>query len=189
LKVKHRGKMQKPTRYVIFKTGWGYFGLAGVEGKLLRSRLPIAGYERVKSCLLKGLQNARYDKTFFKTLQEQISAYFEGSYIDFGKDIPIVLDGLSGFARDVLTECRDVRFGETISYGGLAKRVGSQGAARAVGGVMANNPLPLIIPCHRVIYSNGEIGGFGAIGGVRLKKRMLKLEQQALKTCRKTVKK
>jgi len=170
--------MQKAIKYTIFKTGWGYFGLAGAEGKLLRSQLPIAGYGTAKSHLLKGLGNTRYDKMLFKELAEQVTAYFERSYVDFGKDIPIILDGLSGFARGVLTACRDVRFGETISYGGLAKKIGRPGAARAVGRVMANNPLPLIIPCHRVSYSNRGIGGFGAIGGVKLKKRMLKLEQR-----------
>jgi len=170
--------MQKAIKYTIFKTGWGYFGLAGAEGKLLRSRLPIAGYGTAKSHLLKGLEDARYDKIFFRELAEQITAYFEGSYVDFGKDIPLVLDGLSGFTKQVLTACRDVRFGETISYGGLAERVGRPGAARAAGRVMANNPLPLIIPCHRVTYSNGGMGGFGAIGGVKLKKRMLELERR-----------
>ncbi len=170
--------MRKAIKYTIFKTGWGYFGLAGAEGELLRSRLPIAGYGTAKSHLLKGLENARYDKMLFRELAEQITAYFEGSYVDFGKDIPVIFDGLGGFARDILMACRDVRFGETISYGGLAERVGRPGAARAVGRVMANNPLPLIIPCHRVTYSNGGMGGFGAIGGVKLKKRMLKLERR-----------
>ena len=168
--------MQKAIKYTIFKTRWGYFGLAGAEGKLLASRLPIAEYETAKSYLLKGLQDVRCDKMLFRGLAEQITAYFEGSYVDFGKDIPVILDGLGGFARGVLTVCRDVRFGETISYGGLAEQVGRPGAARAVGRVMANNPLPLIIPCHRVIYGNGGMGGFGAMGGVKLKKRMLELE-------------
>ncbi len=169
--------MQKAIKYTIFKTRWGYFGLAGAKGNLLRSRLPITGYGTAKSHLLKGLQDVQYDKILFRELTEQITAYFEGSYVDFGKDIPVILDGLGGFARSVLTACRDVKFGETISYGGLAERVGRQGAARAVGRVMANNPLPLIIPCHRVIYSNGGMGGFGAIGGVKLKKRMLEFER------------
>jgi methylated-DNA-[protein]-cysteine S-methyltransferase len=168
--------MQKAIKYTIFKTEWGYFGLAGAEGRLLASRLPIAEYETAKSYLLKGLENARCDRMLFRELAEQITAYFEGSYVDFDKDIPVIFDRLSGFARGVLTACRDVSFGETISYGGLAERVGRPGAARAVGRVMANNPLPLIIPCHRVIYSNGGTGGFGAIGGVKLKKRMLELE-------------
>jgi len=168
--------MQKAIKYTIFKTRWGYFGLAGAEGKLLASRLPIAEYETAKFHLLKGLQGVRCDKMLFKGLAEQITTYFEGGYVDFGKDIPVIFDRLSGFARGVLTVCRDVRFGETISYGGLAEQVGRPGAARAVGRVMANNPLPLIIPCHRVIYSNGGMGGFGAMGGVKLKKRMLELE-------------
>jgi len=172
--------MQKAIKYIVFKTKWGYFGLAGTEYGLLRTHLPAAKYETVKSQLLKEFQKTRYDKTLFKVLAEQITAYFEGAYVDFSKDISIVLGGLSGFTRQVLTACRDIRFGQTASYADLAKIAGRAGAARAVGGVMAKNPLPLIIPCHRVIYANGKIGGFSAAGGVTLKKRMLELEQQVL---------
>jgi len=92
-----------------------------------------------------------------------------------------VLDGLGLFARRVLTACRDIRFGQTVSYGRLAEMAGKAGSARAVGGALAKNPLPLIIPCHRVTYANGKMGGFSATGGVKLKKRMLKLEECALK--------
>ncbi len=174
------GKMPKAIKYLIFKTKWGYFGLASTENGVLRTHLPGPDPEKVKSRLLKDLQAVRYERTLFKTLAEQITAYFDGTYVDFHKDIPIVLDGLSGFARGVLTACRDIRFGQTVSYADLAKMAGRGGAARAVGGVMANNPLPLIIPCHRVTYANGTIGGFSAAGGVKLKKRMLKLERQVL---------
>lgn len=177
--------MQKATnytiKYTIFKTNWGYFGLAATEKGLVRSWLPVAGQEEVKSRILREFPGAQYDKALFKTVQEQITAYFEGTYVNFSRDIPIVLDGFSSFARRVLTACRGIRFGQTISYGRLAEVAGKAGAARAVGNALAKNPLPLVIPCHRVTCANGKIGGFSAMGGVKLKKRMLELEERALK--------
>jgi methylated-DNA-[protein]-cysteine S-methyltransferase len=169
-------KMQKTVKYTIFKTKWGYFGLAAADKGLLRSCLPLAEQEKAKSQLLRNLQNCRYDKHLFKAIQKQITAYFEGDCINFSAGFPIVLSGFSSFAGLVLTACRGIKFGQIITYGQLAELAGRPGAARAVGGVMAQNPLPLIIPCHRVVCANGTLGGFSAMGGVKLKKRMLKLE-------------
>ena len=166
------------TRYTILKTKWGYFGLAGTDYGLLRSFLPVRDPQRAKSEILTELESAGYDRALFKKLQEQIRAYFEGTYVDFGRGIPLLLDGFSDFSRSVLGACRGIRFGHTISYGMLAQQVGKPGAARAVGRIMAGNPVPLIIPCHRVVRSDGTIGGFSAGGGVRLKKRLLELERQ-----------
>jgi len=173
--------MQKLAKYVVFKTKWGYFGLAGTESALCRTRLPEPKPEEIKPLLLKNLPAAHFDKTFFKTLQEQIIAYFEGACVNFGPDIPIVLDGCSDFCRAVLTACRAIEFGQTISYAELAKRSGRPNASRAVGNALAGNPLPLIIPCHRVIRSDGKLGGFSAPGGNTTKKKMLELEDQAIK--------
>jgi len=121
------------------------------------------------------------EKSLFKTAQEQITAYFDGDCVNFSPDIPVVLDDLSRFSRLVLTACRNIRFGQTTSYSGLAKKLGRPGTARAVGGALAKNPLPLIIPCHRVIRSNGKIGGFSAPGGTNLKAKLLELEQQVIR--------
>ncbi len=174
-------KMQEATRYTIFKTKWGYFGLAGTELGLLRTGLPSQKPEKIRRELLNNLETAQFDKGLFKKLQERITAYFDGAYVNFDKDVPIITDGLSFFAGQVLNTCRDIRFGETISYGGLAKETGRAGAARAVGGALAKNPLPLIVPCHRVVRSDGKIGGFSAAGGITLKKKMLELERQTPK--------
>ena len=163
-------------RYTIFKTKWGWFGLVGTERGLLRTCLPLAEREKVKFQLLMNLRPAQYDKNFFKTVQEQITAYFNGDCVDFGKDVPIELYVFSFFAEQVLTACRDIMFGQTITYLGLAKKLGRPIAVRAVGGALAKNPLPLIILCHRVVRSDGKIGGFTAPGGVKLKKRLLELE-------------
>jgi methylated-DNA-[protein]-cysteine S-methyltransferase len=80
-----------------------------------------------------------------------------------------------GFRRRVLVELTKVRFGHTLSYGELASRVGKPGAARAVGGAMAKNPIPLVVPCHRVLAARSALGGFG--GGLALKRALLALEQ------------
>jgi len=196
--------MQKVIKYVIFKTKWGYFGLAGTEYALCRTQLPGPKPEKIKSLLLKNLSapnrvprqscdrkgavihehqvsSIDFDKTFFKTLQEQITAYFEGAYINFSRDVPLVLDGFSLFGISVLTACRAIEFGQTISYSGLAKKSGRPNASRAVGSTLAINPLPLLIPCHRVIRSDGKLGGFSAPGGITFKKKMLKLEGKAIK--------
>jgi methylated-DNA-[protein]-cysteine S-methyltransferase len=177
-------KMQKTIKYTIFKTKWGYFGLAGTPQALLRTHLPGPEPEKVKSTLLSNLPalcqvscGGRYDKTFFKLLQQRIAAYFEAGCENFD-DIPVVLDGLSTFAQSVLTACRDIALGQTISYGQLAKRLGRAGSARAVGAALAKNPLPLIISCHRVICTNGKVGGFSAAGEVDLKEKLLDHERK-----------
>jgi methylated-DNA-[protein]-cysteine S-methyltransferase len=178
--------MQKALKYTIFKTKWGYFGLAGTEYGLLRTHLPSPEPEKIKPQLLKDLQAAQFDKTFFKATQEQIAAYFDGACVNF-RDITIVLHGVSLFVTSVLTACKNIGFGRTISYSGLAKKLGRvryRRTARAVGNALAKNPLPLIIPCHRIVRSDGKIGGFSAPGGKDLKAKLLKHEQAALIDCK-----
>jgi len=139
-----------------------------------------------------------FDKNLFKTLQEQITAYFEGAYVDFSQGVPIVLNGFSPFGSSVLCACRRIRFGQVVTYSALAQKIGRPAAVRAVGNALARNPLPLIIPCHRVVRSprrfasqseaaggklvpaQAGIGGFSAPGGVDLKKRLLLHEKHAL---------
>ncbi len=194
--------MQKALKYTIFKTKWGYFGLAGTEYGLLRTHLPSPEPEKIKSQLLKNpsllnrassikyqessieyqVSRIEFDKTFFKATQEQIAAYFEGACVNF-RDITIVLDGVSFFVTSVLTACKNIGFGRTISYSGLAKKLGRvryRRTARAVGNALAKNPLPLIIPCHRIVRSDGKIGGFSAPGGKDLKAKLLKHEHAAI---------
>jgi len=167
-------------KYTIFETEWGYFGLAGTEKGIFHSWLPG---EKVERRILGVYPEARYDKQLFKKVQWLVSAYFRGDCVNFNRDIPIVLeDGLGGFARRALLACRRIRYGQTISYGELAEKAGTIGAARAAGNALAANPLGLIIPCHRVICADGSLGGFSAMGGVKLKKRMLALEENAVET-------
>jgi methylated-DNA-[protein]-cysteine S-methyltransferase len=183
-------KMQKSLKYTIFKTKWGYFGLAGTQFALWRTCLPLPNPEKVKSHLLKNLSllnrkpsienresRIENDKNLFRPLQEQITAYFEGACVNFSWDVPIVLDGFGSFTYSVLTACRGIKFGQKITYSALAKRLGRPAASRAVGNALAKNPVPLIIPCHRVVRSDDKVGGFSAPGGKDLKAKLLKHEQ------------
>ncbi len=172
--------MQEMAKYVIFETKWGYFGLVGTESALCRTCLPGPNRRKTEMHLLRDLPGAQFDKTFFKSLQEQIVAYYEGACVDFNPEIPVSLDGFRAFGASVLKKCRQLQFGQTISYAGLAEKSGSPAASRAVGSALAKNPLPLIIPCHRVLRTNGNLGGFSAPGGTAVKKKMLQLEQQGL---------
>jgi len=107
---------------------------------------------------------------FFAELRD----YLAGKEVDFS--LPINWERLTPFARKVSQELLKTRCGQMLSYAELARRAGNPKAARAVGRVMARNPFPLVIPCHRVIGSDGSLVGFG--GGLELKARLLALEQK-----------
>lgn len=103
----------------------------------------------------------------------QVEAYFAGRRRDF--ELPLDWSLISGFNRQVLRELASgVAYGQVVGYGDLAGRVGQPGAAQAVGVAMGSNPLPVIVPCHRVVESDGGIGGFG--GGLETKRKLLALE-------------
>ena len=111
-----------------------------------------------------------------KPLEKALLSYFDGKNVDFGRFL-VQLDGISEFRKKVYKALRKIKRGEVISYRELSSRIGSPGAARAVGTAMAKNPVPLIIPCHRVIRSNGEIGEFTSPGGAELKRIMQDIEK------------
>jgi methylated-DNA-[protein]-cysteine S-methyltransferase len=103
----------------------------------------------------------------------QFEAYFAGERHDF--ELPLDWSLISGFNRQVLRELASgVAYGHVVGYGDLARRVGQPGAAQAVGTAMGSNPLPIVVPCHRVVESDGGIGGFG--GGLETKRQLLALE-------------
>lgn len=103
----------------------------------------------------------------------QLLAYLAGA--DEPLDAPLDLEGLTAFTRQVMELVRAIPRGQTASYGAIAARAGRPGAARAVGQVMHHNPVPLFVPCHRVLGSNGSLTGFA--GGLDTKRALLDLEQ------------
>lgn len=103
----------------------------------------------------------------------QLTEYFDGRRRSF--DLPLGLDG-SGFQRRVWDQLQTIPFGTTVSYGELARHIGRTGAARAVGSANARNPIAVIVPCHRVVGSSGQLTGYG--GGLRAKRYLLDLERK-----------
>jgi len=104
----------------------------------------------------------------------QIAAYLEGERNDI--DIPLDLQLLSAFQKEVLLRLQSIPAGSVITYGDLARAAGRPGGARAVGQALAANPLPLALPCHRVVAADGGLGGFSSHGGVEDKATLLRLE-------------
>jgi methylated-DNA-[protein]-cysteine S-methyltransferase len=115
------------------------------------------------------------DKAFLKEATVQLDQYFGGKLKAF--TLKLSPQG-SPFQLKVLEALEKVPYGETVSYGELARRVGKPNASRAVGGANARNPLPIVIPCHRVIGSTGHLTGFG--GGLDIKRALLDLEKSNL---------
>lgn len=105
----------------------------------------------------------------------QLTEYFDGRRTSF--DVPLSLEG-SGFQQRVWAHLQTIPFGATVSYGDLARDIGRTGAARAVGSANARNPIAVIVPCHRVVGSSGQLTGYG--GGLRAKRYLLDLERKAL---------
>ena len=110
-----------------------------------------------------------------KDVIRQLRAYFAGKLEEF--DLPLAPDG-TDFQQKVWRRLCDIPYGETISYGQLAQRIGNPNASRAVGLANGSNPIPIIIPCHRVIGSNGKLTGYG--GGLPIKEKLLALERRQL---------
>jgi methylated-DNA-[protein]-cysteine S-methyltransferase len=116
------------------------------------------------------------DQSAFAELTTQLRAYFAGELENF--DVPLAPAG-TPFQKKVWDELCKIPYGETISYGALAKRIGNPNASRAVGLANGSNPIPIVIPCHRVIGSNGKLTGYG--GGLPIKEKLLALEKRQLR--------
>lgn len=118
----------------------------------------------------------REDQNELREVIRQLRAYFAGELENF--DLDLAPEG-TPFQQKVWNELLKIPYGETISYGELAKRIGNPNASRAVGLANGSNPIPIIIPCHRVIGSNGKLTGYG--GGLPIKERLLALEKRQLR--------
>jgi methylated-DNA-[protein]-cysteine S-methyltransferase len=160
--------------HTTIKTRLGFVGVSATAKGIKRVLLPRAEEESVRR-ELEGLgDDSPHAKAYVKSAAEKLRRYFRGESVEFHE--PLDWDGEPEFYRRVWQELRKVRRGETLSYAELGRRVGtSRGAARAVGQAVAHNPIPVIVPCHRVLRSDGSLGGFS--GGLLLKRKMLELER------------
>ncbi len=158
--------------FAMYESSIGYVVLIAKNGKLISLDVHESGLYEVKKEVFRSHPGARESVTAFKTVRTLLDRYLRGLPVDF--DVEVDISHLEDFTRKVLTKLRTIPYGEVRSYGWLAGELGNKGAARAVGQALKRNPIPIIIPCHRVIRENGSIGGFSM--GVRLKEKLLALE-------------
>ncbi|MFW5981216.1 MAG: methylated-DNA--[protein]-cysteine S-methyltransferase [bacterium] len=160
--------MQQGHSYFKYPSPMGilnvYFCRRGIYGiSFYDGRKKTNDYVHIRAC----------DYTIYKYIFKELNEYFTGKLKKF--EVPIILKGTE-FQKKVWTEIMKIPYGEYISYGEIAKKIASPNAARAVGNANNSNKLPIIIPCHRVIGSNGDLLGYS--GGIERKKWLLSHEKK-----------
>jgi len=148
----------------IFKTKYGNICIISATKGIQEIRLGIKSN--------KGLFKEKYFDKNLHSLIIQLKNYFQGKKVDFSTKYDI--SHLSTFTQKVLNVTKKIPYGKTLTYSQIAKRIGYPKASRAVGQAVGFNPLPIIIPCHRVLRKDGSLGGFAY--GLKWKKTLLKIE-------------
>jgi methylated-DNA-[protein]-cysteine S-methyltransferase len=162
--------MTRKLYYSVFLTAAGWVGILSSHGGLKRVILPRQSEREVRASLDDDTVPAPESLI---DLKERFIAYFSGRETEFPDKLD--LSGATPFQRRVWQAARLIPYGQTRSYQWLASQIGQPGAARAVGQALGKNPLPVVIPCHRVLASGGGLGGFSA--GIDMKKYLLELEK------------
>ena len=167
------------TRHHLFDTAIGVCGVAWNARGLCGVQLPEKDRAATEQRLAKkcGSSGPGEPPPAIQTLIADIRNYLGGEKIDFSA-VAVDLDGIDGLRRRIYEALRGIRFGRTVTYGELANSLGSAGweGARDVGEAMGQNPMPIVIPCHRVLAAGGKLGGFSAYGGTATKQKLLALE-------------
>lgn len=169
---------KKGQHYHIFETPGGFCAIAWSADGITRFWLREQSAEAADRSVLRRMPAATPGAPFPPVGNAVATAqrYFAGEKVDFS-EAPLDLEGQSDLFRQIYATLRRVGWGETTTYGALAKQFGDDWEiARDVGQAMAKNPIPLIIPCHRVLAAGNKVGGFSAPGGVATKVKMLELE-------------
>jgi len=159
-------------KYTVINTRLGWLGMVCSEKGLVLLTLPQKSRNAALSQLKDFIDAGIEDATAFGDLAQRLQRYFDGEQVLFPDRL--ALSGATAFQRAVWSMARAIPYGETRSYAWVAGSIGRPHAVRAVGGALARNSIPIIVPCHRVIASDGGLGGFS--GGLELKRRLLELE-------------
>jgi methylated-DNA-[protein]-cysteine S-methyltransferase len=164
-----------PLHYCLIATAYGPVGLAWTERGLRRLQLPYVDRDTTAD-LLGGRDAVEADPPDWlaRTIRE-LQRYFSGTELKFS-EVPLDLEAEPEFHRDIYLEMLKLGWGETVTYGELAARVGAPGEAQAVGRAMGQNPIAVVIPCHRVLAAGNKIGGYSAPGGKATKRKLLDME-------------
>lgn len=166
-----RGVHARRRSHAVIDSPIGPLTLIAENGRLAGVHMEITRYEPEAATL--GAAVGRGDEPVLASAAKQLDAYFDGDLTSF--ELPLTLDG-SRFQRTVWAALQDIPYGETTSYGELARRIGQPSASRAVGLANGRNPVSIVVPCHRVIGADGSLTGYG--GGMDRKRFLLALEQR-----------
>ena len=163
--------------YCLLDSGIGPVGLAWSDLGLTHLQLPERSRAATEARLRRSAGPAarKAVPARIEPIVEALRDYFAGRRVSFAA-MPLDLSEVSDFQRLVYDAARAVDWGRTATYGEIARGIGAPGAARGVGQALGRNPLPIVVPCHRILASGGKIGGFSAYGGGDAKVRLLALE-------------
>jgi len=163
--------------YCLFDTAMGACGVAWSDRGVTRLQLPEGSRSATEHRLAgRGANSSAAEPpAAVRAAIRLLERYFAGEQVDLS-GVALDLRGASPFHRKIYATARALAWGTTATYGELAQQAGARDGARAVGQAMGKNPVPIIIPCHRVLAAGGKIGGFSAHGGTTTKQRLLKLE-------------
>jgi len=161
------------TAATVFRTAFGWCGVVVCDGRVVRAVLPRARRTDVRT-LLGAARTSTRTTGLLAEVREAVVRYFAGERVSF--DVPLDLSQGTPFQRKAWRAALAVPYGEVRTYGQIAALAGRPRAARAVGRAMAANPLPILVPCHRIVAADGLGGFMGGRRGVALKARLLALE-------------
>jgi len=166
----------KETGYSLFTTSYGVGGVISSKAGLVEIILPFTGLgeRELRAEILTRYPAAGENWWYSAKAAEELQSYFAGELSEFS--LPVDLEHLGAFGKAVCRYVAGIGYGEVRTYAEVAAASGSPGASRAVGGVMAANRLPIIIPCHRVVSADGSMRGYSAPGGVTTKRLLLEME-------------
>ncbi|MFC2072578.1 methylated-DNA--[protein]-cysteine S-methyltransferase [Chloroflexota bacterium] len=167
--------MSEELKYITFNADMGWVGILASAKGLLGTTLPQCSAQEACQLLGDRINQAAWSPRLFNDLVERLKAYFSGRKATFPDKLD--LSGATPFQRKVWEITRLIPYGETRSYLLVAEQIKRPRIVRAVGQALSRNPLPVIVPCHRVVASDGRLGGFS--GGVERKMSLLRLEASA----------
>jgi methylated-DNA-[protein]-cysteine S-methyltransferase len=167
----------KPSGFVLFESAIGRCALLWRGGFVVGAALPEGDDETLRARLARRFPGVAESEppAFVSEAAALIRRLLEGEKVDLGA-IPLDLGQASDLERRVYDAARRIPCGEARTYGEVAREIGAPGASQAVGAALGRNPVPIVVPCHRVVASGGRSGGFSAPGGVATKFRMLEIE-------------
>lgn len=171
-------------RFITFRTSYGWCGIVSGGNGIKRIVLGDRLFSSVKKSIKTLYPSVKYEEDdLLRKVKALLLKYFAGEVVCI--DVPLEFPSATPFQRKVWEGTRSIPYGHVKTYGWLGKKLLNPGASRAVGNALSKNPLPLIIPCHRVVRSDGKMGGFSLPGGTLLKKKLIALEKKnkSLKAC------